>query len=329
MGNKKITDGAATAAILGTTELEVSDGGITQLKGTASQVGDYIGTVKTYPSLATSANTIDGAINEVNSESVQLDGILGGQNVIGGTGVSDNLTFETTSNATKGYYMFNETDSFAIGELPSAYTAFAGSRDFILAKPSGLCSAVFRCATNQNVVLYFTEDPTVSANMGYVKYDTSGNVLTFGTNGSVAMQLGASGHIYSTITYGNPIAGRNVYVTSAGQFGYLSSSIKHKLNVVDIASTDWLYDVRIVNFEYKKKDSDNNFIEEADGITRSGIIAEELNLIKPDLVYKSDGGNEIDGVDYDQLIPVLIEVVQKQKAMIDALDARIITLEAV
>jgi hypothetical protein len=326
MSNKKIVDGSAIGSISGTTELEVSDGGVTQLKGTASQIGDYVGTSKTYSSLNTTAKEIDSAINEVDSESVKLTGTSGGQDIIGGTASNDGLTFEPTSNATKGYFYFKPSSGLGIGEAPSTYTAFSNSQ-LIVAGSTNVVSAVIRSPVDGSGRLIFTESATSSTNQGYINFNHTANLLSFYVNGATRFVISNTGVIQAVATYNNPIGGRSAYVDSSGNFGYFSSSIKHKLNIENIENTDWIYNIRTVNFEYKKKDGDNKFIEKADGVKRSGIIAEELDLIKPEFVYKSDNGKSIDGVDYDQLIPVLVDVVQKQKKMIDALEVRIIALE--
>lgn len=68
MANKKISDGALVASVVGTTEFEISNGTATQLKCNSSHIGNYAVTTQTYSSLATTNKEVDSAINEVNSD---------------------------------------------------------------------------------------------------------------------------------------------------------------------------------------------------------------------------------------------------------------------
>lgn len=68
MANKKISDGALVASVVGTTEFEISNGTATQLKCNSGHIGDYAVTTQTHSSLATTNKEVDSAINEVNSD---------------------------------------------------------------------------------------------------------------------------------------------------------------------------------------------------------------------------------------------------------------------
>jgi len=121
--------------------------------------------------------------------------------------------------------------------------------------------------------------------------------------------------------------------TTNGQLGLNSSSIKVKENVEDMGDTSWLYDLRPVRFMFKTT-----------GERSYGLIAEELAQTAPDLVfyrptktlvpedYKpevwdrvalDEEGNkfkqEMGGIHYDRLIPVLINELKKLKARVDQL----------
>jgi len=110
---------------------------------------------------------------------------------------------------------------------------------------------------------------------------------------------------------------RDLLIQADGQIGYDSCSLASKTNVsYDIPDTDWLYDLKPITFEHLVKL----------GITRYGLAAEDVELIKPELIsynYKyeyeyGEGGfvtnktviEKTPGtVLYKQLIiPLLIEV---------------------
>ncbi|RKZ00800.1 MAG: hypothetical protein DRQ10_03390, partial [Candidatus Hydrothermota bacterium] len=63
-----------------------------------------------------------------------------------------------------------------------------------------------------------------------------------------------------------------------------------------------------------------------DGQTRTGIPADELEKVLPSAVQRAPDGH-IEGVDYEQLVPVLLEVIKQQQAKIEELERRVAQLE--
>ena len=50
------------------------------------------------------------------------------------------------------------------------------------------------------------------------------------------------------------------------------------------------YDLKPVSYEYKKQDEDGNLLDETDGVYREGLIAEDVNEVRPEMCYKDDDG---------------------------------------
>lgn len=100
-----------------------------------------------------------------------------------------------------------------------------------------------------------------------------------------------------------------VLVDSAGQFGTASSSLRYKNNVRKMADySDDIHDLNPVIFNYKTNAPDS---------LSFGLIAEEVDEVMPALVVKKDGQAET--VKYLDLIPMLLNEVQKLKKEIEAL----------
>ncbi|HRZ21312.1 MAG TPA: tail fiber domain-containing protein, partial [Bacteroidales bacterium] len=100
---------------------------------------------------------------------------------------------------------------------------------------------------------------------------------------------------------------RELYVDNNGKIGYLTSSARYKENIENMESVDWLYTLRPVNFNYK---TDQRHI------TQSGLIAEEVDQVKPELVsHDQDGRPET--VTYSALITPMLKAIQEQQAMIE------------
>ena len=86
-----------------------------------------------------------------------------------------------------------------------------------------------------------------------------------------------------------------------------TSALKYKENINEITSSDIIYNLRPVTFDWKK-----------DGSHDVGLIAEEVGDHMPELVSKDKEGN-VEGVKYSKLTSLLIKAVQDQQKEIDYL----------
>ena len=130
--------------------------------------------------------------------------------------------------------------------------------------------------------------------------------------------------------YSFPVAGRDVYVDSNGTVGYLSSVRESKTNIVDFTDASWLLSLSPKAFNYRTKDADNNYTDQAEGELYYGLIADEVESVNPDLCFYNevDGEQELAGVSYSKMITPMLKLIQEQQATITALEARITAMEA-
>jgi hypothetical protein len=113
----------------------------------------------------------------------------------------------------------------------------------------------------------------------------------------------------------------NVQVSANGDMLRSTSSIKYKTDVetLDIEHADKVLQLRPVWYRSTSEHDKPEW-------SHYGLIAEEVAEIDPRLVSfmeNEDGTVEPEGVQYDRLVPHLISVVQRQRAEIDALTARL------
>ena len=105
-----------------------------------------------------------------------------------------------------------------------------------------------------------------------------------------------------------------VQVDQNGQLGTAASSRRYKQDIEDMgAITDRLFDLRPVTFHYKVH---------PDGPTHFGLIAEEVDEVMPELVVRGKDG-QIETVAYQDLAPMLLNEVQKQRRQIEALKSEL------
>jgi len=116
----------------------------------------------------------------------------------------------------------------------------------------------------------------------------------------------------------------NVSVSGSTTAYNTSSDHRLKENVV----YDWDATTRLKQL----KPARFNFIANAD-TTVDGFLAHEAQAVVPEAVtgthneVDDDGVAVMQGIDQSKLVPLLVKAVQEQQALIDALTARIETLE--
>ena len=123
---------------------------------------------------------------------------------------------------------------------------------------------------------------------------------------------------------------RDLFVDNDGEIGYVSSVRASKTNIAPVADTDWLLRLNPVTFNFRKKDADGNYTDEADGPIKHGLIAEEVEAVNSDLCFydDEDKGGALRGVNYSHLITPMLKLIQNQQAMINELKAKVAALEA-
>ena len=136
----------------------------------------------------------------------------------------------------------------------------------------------------------------------------SGNDITFKPSNSGVPEIGANdGSSNSVILFWHSIAGYNVL--RAKNFTKTSDST-FKREIVPIQNAmEVLEQINGYSYFYSENPDEN-------GSREYGVIAQEIAPILPEIV---DTVHEILAVDYDQLIPFLIEAVKKQQTEIESL----------
>jgi hypothetical protein len=106
-----------------------------------------------------------------------------------------------------------------------------------------------------------------------------------------------------------------VSVSSTGQLGVAGSSERYKTDIATMPGPSKLAQLRPVTFRYKI---------DPKGVMQYGLIAEEVDKVYPELVIRDNSGR-IQGVHYEELVPLLLKEVQDQQAALKAQAAMIST----
>ena len=136
--------------------------------------------------------------------------------------------------------------------------------------------------------------------------------LWLGAQGKVGVQGSGILSAYIAGVATSQVTGSALYVTPNGQLGVLASSERFKTAVETMrAGSERLARLRPVTFKIKA---------DPRGTRQYGLIAEEVAQIYPELsIHGADG--RIDGVRYEELIPMLLHGIQQQQAQL-AVQAR-------
>lgn len=159
--------------------------------------------------------------------------------------------------------------------------------------------------------LLFTEPSAAVA--GAIVFDQGGggNDIGFRTGGNVTnMTLDASGNL----TVVGCVDGNNTACASDRRLKRNISTVNDALSLIE--------DLRGVRYEWRADEFPERHFESG---TQYGVIAQEVREVVPEVIREREDGYL--SVEYNGLIPILIEAIKTQQSLIDEQNERIINLE--
>ena len=170
----------------------------------------------------------------------------------------------------------------------------------------------------------------IGTNAGQNYTSSSSDNILIGNSGSAPGETGyirigsnsSQSHTFIAGIYSAVIpSGVNVVIDSAGNMGTVVSSIRYKEDIHNMGhSTDKLMKLRPVSFRYI------HAAEDGSKPLQYGLIAEEVEKVYPELVVYDNEG-QIQGVQYHQLIPMLLNELKHQHAEIKLLKEQLAKLQ--
>ncbi len=255
-----------------------------------------------------------------------------------GSDGADILTISTAGGAER--VRVDASGNVGIGATPSTW---GGNVTNVLELKNGVS-----VASNSAVAAGYLHTNIVSADGGatytykttqfghmYLQYNGEHVFYTApsGTAGSTATLTARltissdNGKITAAGVYNNTVGGtnRDVFVDSGGLIGYVSSIRESKTDIVTLDDVSWLSALSPVSYRYRKRNADGTYSDEADGVTDYGLIAEDVEAVKPELCFYDmvDGEAQLRGVTYSKLITPMLRYIQQLEARIAALEERI------
>jgi len=169
---------------------------------------------------------------------------------------------------------------------------------------------------SQNIAIGFQAGHLLSSGNNNI-YLASGG----GASGeSLTMRLGSvQNRAFIAGVKDTGVAGTMVLIDSSGQLGVPLSSARYKRDIVAVgARSEAVLQLRPVTFSYK---------EEAPGVVHYGLIAEEVAAVYPELVTRTAMG-EAQTVRYHELIPLLLNQLQRQQQILEQQQRELTELRA-
>jgi len=185
--------------------------------------------------------------------------------------------------------------------------------------------------SNQPILEYRLQGSLV----GTIRDYNSGDGIGFVADGTEKLYLEGDQVRSETIYAATSVSAANIFINSTGRMLRSTSSIKYKTDVEtlqDQYADTFIENARPVWFRSKCKADDPAW-------GHYGLIAEEIIEVDPRLAMLEPDENgsylaadgrrfEPEGVQYERVIPHLINLIQRQRTAIAALEGRVAALEA-
>jgi hypothetical protein len=169
--------------------------------------------------------------------------------------------------------------------------------------------------------------PTAGALDGFVWNTNPASYYQWNTGGTQRLLIGSDGKVTCKGLYDNTVGAtnRDVFVDSGGVVGYVSSIRESKTDIVTLDDVSWLSALSPVSYRYRKRNADGTYSDEADGVADYGLIAEDVEAVRPELCFYDDvnGEPQLRGVTYSKLITPMLRYIQQLEARIAALEERL------
>jgi len=152
-------------------------------------------------------------------------------------------------------------------------------------------------------------DSSGSLMVGTTVADASG--ITLNTAGYIKTYRGTT-TAASQILFSNPNGVVGQVQTSGTATSYLTSSdVRLKENIVDAPAGN-IDAIRVRSFDWKTDGSHQTY----------GMVAQELIDVAPEAVSQGETEDDMWGVDYSKLVPMMIKEIQDLKAKVKELESR-------
>jgi len=302
--------------------------------GNDALANNTTGSLNTATGLAALASNTTANGNTADGYEALMTNTTGGSNTASGYEALLNNTTGSYNTASGGFALANNTIGFF--NTASGYQALFSNKDGTNNTASGYQALASNDFGHNNTALGYralyqnsggTYNLALGINAGYHLSSGDHNIYLGNTGAaseSNTMRLGQV--VNQTRTFIAGIRGVNVgstgaqvFINSNGQLGTLVSSARYKRDIQDMGEkSQGVYQLRPVIFRYK---------QDPQGVPQYGLIAEQVATVYPELVTKGADG-KVESVQYHELIPMLLNEVQRQQQKLETQAQELVELKA-
>ena len=258
------------------------------------------------------------AVSGVGTTRLQAWSIGGQYSVLNlGSGASGTATqfYALTDGTSNNVYLYTATNTPLLFGTNNTERARIGSDGSFLVGGTTNVGAGNVCITGgSGPALLINKTTTGLTTNGYLWNPSGGaeHVIASGGNGIQVNYNGVSGTPYwAQFTYNNGSAVGSITFNSVNTAYNTSSDARLKTNVSDAAPASALIDaIQVRQFDWKVDNSHQRY----------GMVAQELLEVAPEAVSVPTDPEEMMGVDYSKLVPMLIKAVQELTTRLAALE---------
>jgi hypothetical protein len=201
--------------------------------------------------------------------------------------------------ANKGVLDFNTGNTRLISFGPNSSTN--GGFQFLTLTSSGTGSTAVTITSGGELCVGVTGVSTTSNGTVITQGSSYANLRLFGTGSQTFAQFFLGGTAIGSITGSGSVTSYNV-----------TSDYRLKQDLKDYNALELVSAINTYDYEWK---SDN---------TRAyGVLAHELQEVLPYAVHGEKDAEEMQGVDYSKIVPILVKAIQEQQKQIEELKLKI------
>ena len=250
-----------------------------------------------------------------------------GTSAVSASVIYDNGTNTGIGTTSPAYYLTLQNPNTGTGALFRSVVSRIGDQTnfYRLARVYNDNSAATGMFPGFSSGFYYEKSSSFGSSGGLVIGTSASNgPVIIGTNDTERLRVDVSGNLICAGVYSATVGAtnRDVFVDNTGLIGYVPSILASKTNIADMADTSWLDALHPITFNYRKRDEDGVYTDEAETPLEYGLIAEEVEKVNTELVFydETEDGIELRGVSYRKLIIPLLKEVQSLRARIAALE---------
>ena len=255
----------------------------------------FLGTTSSFGARATiaSANTVTDSVGQVFVYTTDTQA----------TDVGGKLTLGGQYNSTSGYsYSFG---GIAGKKENSTSGNVAGYLQFLTCTSGGALTERARIDSSGNLLVGATTVPTAGQGGTSIGLNSGNGLIRISANGTGTTGL---------VNFNNPNGNVGYIATTGSVTAYVTASDKRlKENIVDAPEFGSIIDSIQVRSYNWKIDGEHQ---------RAGFIAQELVAVAPEAVHQPANPEEMMGVDYSKLVPMLVKEIQDLRKRLAALEAK-------